>query len=404
MTELQPARPPWPLERVAPRSVATAVLWLLAIAACAHLVVRSYVDDRYANDFHVLQDGATRFWDGGSVYSDPWFLLTPSGLLAMLPFGLVGPGVGFAVWNTVSICAVAVGIVCSLRFVGSPLTGPAAAGTTLVVCLSESLTSTLLLGNLNNSLLFALGAGFLLADLRGRTVLAGVLLGLSLAVKPVLVLLLLMPLLRRRWQTLGWAVAIPLCLNVLGLALLPSASDFFSVTVPHLLEGRRGWNNSLWGMGLTYELPGWSIAASRVLVLVLVGIAVWRLRRVEDEVLRSATTYGVLVLGTFLVSSLSQAYYSLLLVPLLITVVRAGSAVRTPAAWVAVYLFAAQDSWTPDRHPGWTEQFGVVRWTSGWTILFGVLVVWTLRAPRTGRDVGETADVTRQGVGSASAH
>jgi arabinofuranan 3-O-arabinosyltransferase len=411
-----PTLRPQLLGRAAP--AATAVLWVLAIAACAHLVLRSYTDDRYAIDFHVLQDGATRFWDGGSVYSDPWFMLTPSGLLAMLPFGLVGPGVGFAVWNTVSICAVAVGIVCSLRFVGAPLTGPAAAGTTLVVCLSESFTSTLLLGNLNNSLLLALGAGFLLADLRGRTVLAGVLLGASLAIKPVLVLLLLMPLLRRRWPTLGWAVCVPLVLNVVGLALLPSASEFVTVTVPQLLQGRRTWNNSLWSMGMTFGAPGWSIVASRVLVLVLMGVAVWRLRRVEDAVLRSATTYGVLALGTFMVSSLSQAYYSVLLVPVLLTVVRAGSAVRTPAAWVALYLFAAPDSWAPDRHPGWTEDFGNLRWTAGWAILFGVLVAWTLfRVPRTGRTVEDAplgtaaparrepaGDRTGQWVGTASAH
>ena len=418
MTHLLPAHRPQLPGRPAPRSAAIAVLWLLALGACAHLVVRSYAADRYVIDFHVLQDGATRFWDGGSVYSDPWFLLTPSGLLAMLPFGLLGPGAGFAVWNTLSICAVAAGIVCALRFVGAPLTGPAAAATTLVVCLSESLTSTLLLGNLNNSLLLALGAGFLLADLRGRTVLAGVLLGASLALKPVLVLLLLIPLLRRRWPTLCWAVSVPLLLNVVGLALLPSASDFFTVTVPQLLQGRRTWNNSLWSMGMHFGLPEWSIVASRVLVLVLMGIAVWRLRLVEDAVLRSATTYGVLSLGTFMASSLSQAYYSVLLVPLLVTVVRAGSAVRTPAAWVAVYLFAAPDSWAPDRHPGWTQDFGDLRWTAGWAILFAVLVAWTLvRVPRVGRDVEEAAsgtpapaprepadDRTGQWVGTAPAH
>ena len=391
MTHLQPALRPW--HRVRP--VAVAGLWLLAVVACAHLVLRSYAADRYVIDFRVLQDGATRFWDGGSVYSDPWFLLTPSGLLAMLPFGLVGPAAGFAVWNTLSIAAAAVGVVCSLRFVGAPLSGPAAAAATLGICLSESLTSTLLLGNLNNSLLLALGAGFLLADLRERTVVAGVLLGLSLALKPVLVLLLLIPLLRRRWPTLGWAIGIPLVLNVLGLALLlPRASDFFTVTVPHLLGGRRTWNNSLWSMGMHFGLPEWSIVAARLLVVVLMGVAVWRLRRVEDAVLRSATTFGVLALGTFMASSLSQAYYSVLLVPLLLTVVRAGAAVRTPAAWIAVYLFAAPDSWTPDRHPGWTQDFGDLRWTAGWAILFSVLVAWSLaRVPRTDRGAGAADSV-----------
>ena len=77
---------------------------------------------------------------------------------------------------------------------------------------------------------------------------------------------------------------------------------------------------------------------------------------------------------------------------LLLTVVRAGSAVRNPVAWVGVYLFAAQDSWFIPRHPGWTETLGVVRWTSGWIILFGVLVGWALfGAPRRRRDVEEAA-------------
>jgi arabinofuranan 3-O-arabinosyltransferase len=248
--------------------------------------------------------------------------------------------------------------------------------------------STLLLGNLNNSLLLALGAGFLLADVRGRTVLAGVLLGGSLVIKPVLVLLLLIPLLRRWWSTLGWAVSIPLALNVLGLALVPAPSHFFTVTVPHLLHGRVEWNNSLWAMGERFDLPGWSVVGCRLLVLALTVAAVWRLRHVEDAVLRNGTSYGVLVLGTCLTSSLSQAYYSLFLLPVLLTVVRAGSAVRTPAAWLAVYLFAAQDSWTLPRHPGWMEQFGHWRWTAGWVLLFAVLVTWALvGARRTGRDV-----------------
>jgi arabinofuranan 3-O-arabinosyltransferase len=372
-----------------PRRGLTPALWVLAVVAGAQLVVRSYAQDRYLVDFRALHDGAVRFWDGVSVYEDPWFLLTPSGLLAMLPIGLIGQDVGFAIWNTLSIGAAAAGVVCALRFVGAPLSGPVAAATTLVVCVSESMTSTLLLGNLNNSLLLALGAGFLLADLRGRWVLAGVLLGASLALKPVLVLLLLIPLLQRQWPTLRWAIAIPVLLNVVGLVLVPARRDFFAVTVPNLLHAREGWNNSLWALGNYAGLPGWSILAARLLVLVLAGIAVWRLRRVEDAVLRSATSYGVLALATFLGSSLSQAYYSLLLVPLLLTVARAGSPLRSPLVWVSVWLFAAQDSWSIPRSPGLTEHFGTARWTVGWAILFGVLALWALRQSPPERQVDD---------------
>lgn len=399
MTDLRFAPAPPASSGDARRSATTAVLWVLAVGAGAPLVLRSFVEQRHIIDFRVLQDGAMRFWDGASVYADPWFLLTPSGLLAMLPFGLLDPDAGFVVWNVVSIGAAGVGVVCALRFVGASLSGPVAAATVLGACVSESLTSTLMLGNLNNSLLLALGAGFLLADLRGRTVLAGVLLGAALALKPVFVLLLLIPLLRRGWATLGWAVSIPLFLNAVGLALVPAPSDFFTLTVPGLLHGRKEWNNSLWSMGVDYGLPGWAIVALRLLVVVLTGVAVWRLRPVEDPVLRSATSYGVLMLATFLASSLSQAYYSVLLVPLLVTVVRAGSALRNPVAWVAVFFFAAQDSWSLPRSPGWTETFGDVRWTSGWLILFGILVAWALRSgPRARADVEDVRSGTARSL------
>lgn len=365
--------------RVRWRRALTAVLWVLALGASAELVARSYLQDRYLIDFRALHDGATRFWDGTSVYGDPWFLLTPSGLLALLPFGLVGQGAAFVLWNTLSIVAVMTGVACALRLVGVPLTGPVAAVTTLLLCVSESVTETLRLGNLNNSLLLALGAGFLLAERRGRVVLAGVLLGLSLALKPVLVLLLLLPLLRRGWRTLGWAISLPVALNVLGLALVPVPSDFFDVTVPNLLQARELWNHSLWAFGAYLGAPGWSVLGARVLVLVLAGVAVWRLRLLDDAVLRLTTSYGVLVLATFLASSLSQAYYSLILVPVLLTVVRAGSALRSPVAWVAVYLFATLDSWRIPVPAGWDMHYGFGRFPVGWLVLFAVLVVWALR-------------------------
>ena len=332
----------------------TAVLWVLAVGACAQLVARSYLQGRYLIDFRALHDGATRFWDGASVYGDPWFLLTPSGLLALLPFGLLGHGAAFVLWNTL------------------------AAVTTLLLCVSESVTETLRLGNLNNSLLLALGAGFLLAELRGRVVLAGVLLGSSLALKPVLVLLLLLPLLRRGWRTVAWAISIPVGLNVLGLALVPVPSDFFDVTVPNLLHARELYNHSLWAFGAYLGAPGWSVLAARVLVLVLAGVAVWRLRSLEDVVLRLTTSYGVLVLATFLASSLSQAYYSVVLLPVLLTVVRAGSALRSPVAWVAVYLFATLDSLRIPVPSGWDMHYGFSRFPVGWLLLFAVLVVWAL--------------------------
>jgi hypothetical protein len=50
----------------------------VAVVACAQLVVRSHVQDRYLVDFRALHDRAVRFWHGVSVYADPRFLLTPA--------------------------------------------------------------------------------------------------------------------------------------------------------------------------------------------------------------------------------------------------------------------------------------------------------------------------------------
>ena len=378
-----------PAERLrAAAPPAAGALWALALGFFADLVLRSYTLDRTIGDFDILHQGAVRLLEGRSVYADPLFLLTPSGLAVVAPFGLGEAHPAFLTWNTLSVLASLVGVACTARFAGAAVTGPVGAALLLGLALSESLTSTLLLGNLNNSLLLALGSAYLLAERRDRRVLAGVLLGLALAVKPVLLLVLLVPLLRRRWSTLGWAVAVPAVSNLVGLALVPQRGDFLDVTVPGLLEARSTANSSIWAVGTSLGLPGWAVALLRVLVLLVALAAAWRLRSHPDPVLRLGVGYGLLLLATFLGSSLSQGYYSLLLLPLLVTVVRDGSPVRNPLSWLAVYLFMALDPWPDPRLPQFFADLVVARWTLGWLVLFAVLAAWALAGagrPR-GRD------------------
>jgi len=228
----------------------------LALAFFADLVLRSYSATRVIVDFGILHDGAVRLVHGQSVYSDPFFLLPPRGLFLVAPFGLLSARTAFLIWNTLSILAAVIGVACAVRFAGLSIRGPVGAALLLVLSLSESLTTTLLLGNLNNCVLLALGSGYLLAERRGRPRLAGVLLGLSLAVKPVFVLVLLLPLLQRRWRTVGWAIAIPAVLNVAGFLLTPHRGDFLSIAVTNLLSARPGTNSSLWAMGVYWGCPG----------------------------------------------------------------------------------------------------------------------------------------------------
>lgn len=356
----------------------TALLWFLALATYGNLALRSMVATNPV-DFYILHDGARRLLEGGSVYADPNFLLTPSGLFVVGPFGLLDRHVAFLLWNTLSVLATVAAVACAARFARVGLAGPVPAALLLGLSLSESLTTTLLFGNLNNTLLLALGSAYLLAERSDRRLAAGLLLGVALAVKPVLVLVLLVPLLRRRWQTVGWAVAVPAVLNCTGLALLPHRADFFTVAVPSQLAARTGSNSSLWAVGSTFGWPAWLVVLLRVAFLLAAVAAVWWLRHHPDRVLRLAVSYGLLLLATFLSFSLSQGYYSMLLLPLFASAVSSASPMRNPLTWVATYLFMTLDVWAPPQLPRLSGWFAVGHWTLGWALLFAVLVVWAQR-------------------------
>ncbi|GAB2919354.1 arabinofuranan 3-O-arabinosyltransferase [Rhodococcus aerolatus] len=358
----------------------SAVLWPLAVMVMSNLVFRSYLEVRNDVDFRALHDGALRFVDGVSVYADPYFLLTPSGLLVVAPFGLLSHDPGFLVWNTLSVLAALVGVALSVKLVGGRLLGPLTAAVVLGFALTESLTLTLLFGNLNNTLLLALGAGFLLAETRRRWVLAGVLLGIALAIKPLFVLLLLIPLLRRGWSTIAWAVAIPAVANVVGFLLVPARQDFLDVTVPNLLTARPDINSSLWAVGTRFGVPELALTAVRGVVLVVALLVVWRLRHVVDPVVRTGTQYLTLLTAMYLASSLSETYYSMTFLPALLLVARrADSPLRNPLAWFAVYGFFAYDLWTVPQAPNRSQDLAFSRTAIAWTLLLVVITVWTLR-------------------------
>ncbi|MCA0146416.1 glycosyltransferase family 87 protein [Blastococcus sp. LR1] len=368
-------------DRASAPPVLGAVLWTFAVVGIADLAYRSYVATRDDVDFRALYDGASRFVEGGSVYADPYFLLTPSGLLAMVPFGLLDRDAAFAVWNTLSLAAAAAGVALSLRFARVPLRSPMAAGLLLGLSLTPPLTQTLMFGNLNNSLLLALGAGCLLALRDDRRALAGVLLGLSLALKPLLVLVLVIPLLRRQWATVAWALALPAVLNVIGFLVTPFREDFLEVTVPALLSARPDFNSSLWAIGAFFDVPEPVVVVVRVLVVLGALLAAWRLRAADDPVLRLASAYGVLLLATFLSAALAQGYYALLLVPLLVTAGRPGSPLASPLAWIGVVLFAGGDEWKIAGSPDLVAAMTQVRPALGWALLLAVLAVAAFRRP-----------------------
>src|SRR5690606_35838452 len=154
--------------------------------------------------------------------------------------------------------------------------------------------------------------------------LAGVSIGLTLVVKPLLAPLLLLPVLNRQWRALVTAVAVPLAFNAAAWPLGADPMNFVTRTVPYILSTRDYFHSSILGNGVYYGLPTWLIILLRIgfgLLAVVALVLLYRYYRTRDPLLWMTTSAGVLLIASWLVLSLGQGYYSMMLFPFLMTVV-----------------------------------------------------------------------------------
>ena len=100
--------------------------------------------------------------------------------------------------------------------------------------------------------------------------------------------------------------------------------DFFTRTLPYILGTRDYFNSSIEGNGVYFGLPTWLIVSLRILFTLLAIGALWllyRYYRTRDPLFWFTNSSGVLLLWSWLVLSLAQGYYSMMLFPFLMTVV-----------------------------------------------------------------------------------
>ncbi len=120
-------------------------------------------------------------------------------------------------------------------------------GTLLAMFMTESVANTLIFVNFNSFVLLG-QLVFMTLMLRRKDWWAGVPLGLTLAVKPVLGVLLLLPLLNRQWKVFAGAFAVPAVLTAAAWPVAVDPDAFVRRTVPYLLEVRDYYNSSLFGV------------------------------------------------------------------------------------------------------------------------------------------------------------
>ncbi|MYR05778.1 DUF2029 domain-containing protein [Gordonia sp. SID5947] len=353
------------------------VLWPITIMMIFHRSVILGVNGDRTDDFKPVYQAALQFLNRQPVYGenfntvDPHYLYPPSGTLLMAPMAIIDPE--RARWLFIALSVLAL---IASAYLLAKLFGFSARSWVVPVILffffsTETVAHTLIFTNFNSFVLLGMLA-FMLLMMRRRDLWAGVPIGLTVAVKPVLLPLLLLPLLNRQWRILVTAIGIPVVLTVVAWPLVVDPKDFITRTMPYLNEARDYYNSSIAGNGAYFGVADWLIILLRVAFVVMAVFALWflyRYYRRTDELLWLTTSSGVLLVTTFLVGALGQGYYSMLLFPLLMTVFLSGSTMRNWPAWLGVYGCMSFDSFYSVRWEAFGRQLEFNKVTWGWSLL-----------------------------------
>lgn len=369
------------------------VLWPLAVMTVIHRVLIRAVNGSVTNDFGTVYVATRHFLAGEPVYAEnlltvqPHYLYAPSGTLLLAPFGVIDDySVARWLFILVNAAAILAALWLLMRLFDLDVRSYVTPALILATFLTEAVTNTLVFTNVNG-VIFLCQVAFLYLLHRRRLWWSGVAMGLSLAVKPMLAPLLFLPLVRRQWQPFVASAAIPAVAMAAGWALTVDARAYVDKTLPYMGEVRNYYNSSLAGLGVYYGVPEPLVLVARILVVVATLVAVWLLLdyRHNHEVLWLATTSGVILTGVFLVSSLGQMYYSMTLIPLLLTVVLDHSFVRNWVAWLAAYGCLTLDYWESERWPYYGRLLEFSHPTLGWMLLLATVLVgllWRRTDPR----------------------
>lgn len=322
--------------------VVTAAIWLGAAffwtRLCLHV---SRSDTGLGWDLVTSWRATVVFAHGGQPYTRAQtagrlFLYPPSSLLLMRPIALLTLKQVQLMGLAVTAVAAWASVMASVALVGRRWYGPTAAVIVLALHWARPMIAELGLQNATILCLVAL-VGFCFLATRDHWMGSAVLIGLSMSLKPLLIVLLLVFVLAKKWKPLVVAVAIPFVLNVVAFVFVSDPGEVFS-KLPSLLNraGSGVLVNAAWVDVLrTFSVPDAGIIAIRLATAGLALVAAWLAwHRIDDQVLRMVTTVSSLLLGSYLAGTLSENHYMLTMIPLLATVVIPGSPVRWFTAWI----------------------------------------------------------------------
>ncbi|GAB4662663.1 arabinofuranan 3-O-arabinosyltransferase [Mycobacterium avium subsp. hominissuis] len=365
-------------------TVLRSALWPIAIFSVLHRSIVVTTNGNITDDFKPVYRAVLNFRRGWDIYNehfdyvDPHYLYPPGGTLLMAPFGYLPEYPSRYLFILINTVAILIAWYLLLRLFGYTLSSVAAPALLLAMFCTETVTNTLVFTNINGCVLLAemLFLRWLLDGRVGRQWWAGVAIGLTLTLKPVLGPLLLLPLLNRQWRALVPAFAIPILINAAAWPLVSDPMDFVTRTLPYIGGVRDYFNSSIEGNGVYFGLPTWLIVFMRILFTLIAIGALWllyRYYRTRDPRFWFTNSAGVLLLWSWLVLPLAQGYYSMMLFPFLMTVVLPNSLIRNWPAWLGIYGFMTLDRWLLFNWMRYGRALEYLKITYGWSLLLIVV-------------------------------
>ena len=278
-------------------------------------------------DFDTFRASAVALVQGGDIYDTPAKLrnLNPPLLAVLLtPFALLDALPAYRLFTVLTLLLVVGAVLVVARELR--LTARVTTAVVLVVLASSPLHGTLLLGQIYGLLLVGLVAGWI-AERRGHPLLAAACYGVTVALKPSLAPLLLLPLALRRWRPAAAGFGAAAGASLLGVLVAGPATGLqwlrigLTEPVPDTAD-----NASLPGLAVRLGLPAAIGTLLGLAVLVGTLAVLGRRRRQVDPA--GTAPWAVLAAG-LLMSPIAWHNYLMLLWPgVLLLLGRGGPEIR----------------------------------------------------------------------------
>ncbi|MFC6984018.1 glycosyltransferase family 87 protein [Streptomyces cirratus] len=331
------------LLRPAPRS-----WWAVSLVILLAIAVSTSLRENWGSDNAFVVKAADALLAGKSPYEDKRFLYLPSAVIMAVPEALVPTWALRWLLPLGMTALIGVGWWAALRLFSVPVRSRFAVGGFGLFALAyKPYLNLVLIGNWTAISAAALPLALLLAHRRAWGP-AGLVVGLAIACKPMLVPIGLLFVLARQWRGLAVAVLVPVAVSLAGALMMPSPTLFFTKTLPFLFQGQDAYALP-WDASPIAVLPRLGVPQPVAVLLTGAGalgglVAAWRRWRRTDGPgdadggeLRLAETACMVMLAAFLVSRPSFDHYLLVVLPLLLASgVRPGSMPRSPWFWLAL--------------------------------------------------------------------